>query len=89
MYPGNFAMLSFLVLGLSAFVALNAEAKSTTDWKKKCEAFTALPTIPESISASLTKVDYYAAGALFNETDPNTSLTSTRCARLMSQERLT
>ncbi|KAF7352321.1 Carboxylic ester hydrolase [Mycena venus] len=35
------------------------------------------PTIPESINASLTQVDYYPAGALFNETDPNTSLMST------------
>ncbi|KAJ7629593.1 tannase and feruloyl esterase-domain-containing protein [Mycena rosella] len=66
--------ISFLTLGVLPSLS---QAKGTTDWKQKCEAFTSLPAIPESINASLTKVDYYPAGALFNETDPNTSLEST------------
>ncbi|KAJ7462071.1 Tannase/feruloyl esterase [Mycena latifolia] len=71
-----FSLVHILFPALCVLPAFN-HAKSTTNWKQKCEAFRSLPAIPESINASLTKVHYYPAGTLFNETDPNTSLTST------------
>ncbi|KAJ6536751.1 tannase and feruloyl esterase-domain-containing protein [Mycena vulgaris] len=70
------SLVPISVLALGLLPALY-DSKSTTDWKKKCDSFTSLPAIPEAINASLIKVDYYPAGALFNESDPNTSLTST------------
>lgn len=68
-------MVPFTSLGLflSAFAFLRASA-----WNQMaCESFTTLPSIPEDINATLTSTTWYAEGALFNETDPNTSLTST------------
>lgn len=67
---------------LALALSLGRASAATTTWKQKCQGFTTLPAIPESINASLIQVDYYAAGALFNETDPNTSLESTRSAFL-------
>ncbi|KAE9390491.1 tannase and feruloyl esterase [Gymnopus androsaceus JB14] len=67
------APLTSLGLLLSAFAFLRASA-----WDQEaCESFTTLPSIPEDINATLTSTTWYAAGALFNETDPNTSLDST------------
>ncbi|GAA5824002.1 hypothetical protein JCM11251_003375 [Rhodosporidiobolus azoricus] len=55
-------------------VASSAEDSSSA--RQLCESF-ALPTgIPEVINATLDFARYYPAGTVFNETDPNTSLTT-------------
>ncbi|GAA5904849.1 hypothetical protein JCM6882_003222 [Rhodosporidiobolus microsporus] len=82
-------LLPSLLLAAAAATAANAAAVSprnddghasatTGAAREACESFSLPSAIPEGINATLDFARYYPAGALFNETDPNTSLSTTR-----------
>ncbi|KAI5475692.1 feruloyl esterase-like protein [Pseudohyphozyma bogoriensis] len=63
------------LLLLLAAAAVQGAPSLFKRWDDQCTSF-ALPAIPENINATLAFARYYPAGALFNETDPNTSFKS-------------